>query len=180
MCLCWKSDFHAPLRCFECFYKKKNLELFLDISFVLILGPGVSRFPQSRASPNPYWNHLGSQGLPAGPFSLIWALSQPLMKYDTPSLWHLPILGPRASRPIFPNLGPLPILHWNMTHSLYDICQFWAQGLSVRCWNPAWRPHSNQAENPKGNQSNSKGNQANPKENLPHPEGNTSNPEGNH
>jgi hypothetical protein len=43
---------------------------------------------------------------PPGPFSLIWGLSQSIPKYHTFSLWDLPILGHRASRFIFLNLGP--------------------------------------------------------------------------
>jgi hypothetical protein len=73
---------------------------------------------------------------PCGPFPPIRALSQSLLKYYTFSLWHLLILKPGALRPIFPNLGPSPHPYWNITHSLYDICHFWAR--ASRPFSPIW------------------------------------------
>ena len=109
------------------------LQILTEISHILFMtfansGPQClpAHFPQSGAPPNPYWNMPHSSyhicqfwaPVPPGPFSPIWAPSQPLLKYNTFSLWHLPILGLSASRPIFPNLEPLRILT-EISHILF-------------------------------------------------------------
>ena len=81
----------------------------LFMTFANSLAQGLpAYFAQSGVPPNPYWNITHSLydicqflgPMPPRPFSSIWAPSKSLLKYYTFSVWHLLILGPRASQPI--------------------------------------------------------------------------------